>query len=65
MLISTANGVVPLTHLDDEPIADGRAGDIAMALQQLLVNDREPREGSSRHVPVPYGGLSGMTNQLK
>lgn len=64
MLINSIGGVVPITHLDGAPIADGTAGAIALALQQLLINDREPREGSPRHVPVPYGALTGMRNQL-
>lgn len=65
MLISSTHGVVGLTHLDGEPIADGSPGYIAGALQQVLLNDRVPREGSPRHTPVPYGGLTGMAAQLK
>lgn len=65
MLVSSTHGVVGLTHVDGEAVADGSPGYIAGALQQLLLNDRQPREGSDRHVPVPYGGLTGMAVQLK
>jgi hypothetical protein len=37
----------------------------ALALQAVLENDREPRDGSPRHTPVPYGGLTGMAAQLQ
>lgn len=64
MLVNATNGVVPITHLDEAPIADGRAGEHALALQALLANDMEPRPDSTKHVPVPYGGLTGMRSQL-
>lgn len=64
MLISSTHGVMGVTHLDGAAIADGRPGYITGALQAVLENDREPFEGSPRHIPIPYGGLTGMTNQL-
>jgi len=65
MLLSTTMGVVGVTHFDDEAVGDGEVGYMTMALQAVLVNDRAPKEQSARHVPVPYGGLTGMSNQLK
>jgi branched-subunit amino acid aminotransferase/4-amino-4-deoxychorismate lyase len=64
MVVSTKRGVVAVTHVDGEPVADGEAGQLALALQAVLANDRTPKEGSARHVPVPYGGLTGMRSQL-
>jgi hypothetical protein len=65
MLISSTFGVVGITHLDDHPIGeDGKPGYISLSLQAVLQNDREPRPGSERHVPVPYGGITGMASQL-
>ncbi|KIZ05871.1 hypothetical protein MNEG_2078, partial [Monoraphidium neglectum] len=63
-LVNTTQGVMPLTQVEDHPIADGRPGNLSLALQAVLINDRVPREGSDRHTPVPYGGLTGMRSQL-
>jgi hypothetical protein len=64
MLVSSTFGVVGVTHLDEDAIADGRPGYMTMALQAVLTNDREPKPGSARHIPVPYGGITGMASQL-
>ncbi|KAI8476228.1 MAG: aminotransferase [Monoraphidium minutum] len=64
LLVNSTLGVMPVTHVDDEAVADGRPGYLSMALQATLINDRKPREGSDRHTPVPYGGLTGMRSQL-
>lgn len=64
MLVNATHGVVPVTHLNEHAVADGRAGEHALALQALLVNDMEPRRESTKHIPVPYGGLTGMRAQL-
>jgi hypothetical protein len=64
MAISTSLGVIPITHWGEDPIADGTAGFISMALNAVLENDRIPEEGSPRHLAVPYGYLTGMKAQL-
>jgi 4-amino-4-deoxychorismate lyase len=61
---STTSLVVPITHVDEHPIADGKVGKSALALYAALVNDMRPVEGSARHMEVPYGYLTGMRSQL-
>ena len=56
--------VVPVTHVDEAPIGDGTSGKTALALHVALANDMQPREGSARHMAVPYGYLTGMRSQL-
>ena len=64
MLVSSTYGVVGLTCVDEHVIADGKPGVVTLAAQDLLSQDREPRDGSARHTPVPYGMLTGMASQL-
>lgn len=66
--ISTRNGVLGISHFDEQPVGshayEGEAGTVSMALSELLVVQREPQQGSPLFVEVPYGYLTGMKAQL-
>jgi branched-subunit amino acid aminotransferase/4-amino-4-deoxychorismate lyase len=66
--ISTRNGVLGISHFDEQPVGthayEGEAGTVSMALSELLVVQREPQQGSPLFVEVPYGYLTGMRAQL-
>lgn len=66
MAVSTTLGVMPITHLGEDPIADGTAGSMSMALHAVLENDRQPPQmgATEKHTPIPYGILTGMKTQL-
>lgn len=67
--ISTRMGVVGISHLDDQPMCkgseyEGSSGPVSLALNELLVLQKQPRQGSDEHTEVPYGYLTGMKSQL-
>ena len=64
VMTGTSGLVVPITHVDEQPIGEGAVGSSALALYAAMVNDMRPVEGSARHMAVPYGYLTGMRNEL-
>lgn len=68
--VSTQIGVIGITHFDDQQIGthefEGEAGTVSMALNELLVVERQPKPGSPSpaFTEVPYGYLTGMKSQL-
>ena len=64
-LISSSRLVVGLTSWNGQKIGDGRPGPSALAFENILENDKKPREGSGLHIEVPYGYMTGMRGQIK
>jgi len=66
--ISTRIGVVGISHFDEQQIGtheyEGEAGPVALALNELLAVERDPKPGSELFTEVPYGYLTGMKSQL-
>lgn len=66
--ISTRYGVVGINEFDGQRIGthgyEGEAGPVALALNELLNVERQPRKGSPLFTEVPYGYLTGMKSQL-
>jgi len=59
--------VMPLVMLDGEIIGDGQPGITTLGLDAVLLEDMKvlPNNKSrDRHIPVPYGFLTGMPEQL-
>jgi hypothetical protein len=56
--------VMAVTHWDDRSIGDGTVGVQALALRQMILNDMIPRKGSDQHTEIPYGMLTGMTEDM-
>eukprot|EP00879_Flechtneria_rotunda_P006201 GHRR01006519.1.p1 GENE.GHRR01006519.1~~GHRR01006519.1.p1 ORF type:complete len:108 (+),score=17.15 GHRR01006519.1:516-839(+) len=67
--VSTREGVVGISHIDDQFIGQhafvDQAGPVSLALNEMLMVDRQPKEGSTRHTEVPYGYMTGMRDQLR
>jgi hypothetical protein len=63
--------VVGISHFDGQWIGEEaheyveQAGPVSLALNAMLVADREYRQGSDRHTEVPYGYMTGMKSQLQ
>ena len=53
--------VMAVTQWDGRSIGDGTVGVQALALRQMILNDMIPRKGSDVHTEIPYGMLTGMT----
>ena len=63
-LIGSSHLVVGLNSWNGQNIADGQPGSQALAFSNILENDKDPKEGSSQHIEVPYGYVTGMRGQL-
>jgi hypothetical protein len=63
--------VVGISHFDEKWIGEDaheyaeQAGPVSLALNEMLVADRQYRQGSDRHTEVPYGYMTGMRSQLQ
>ena len=63
-LVGGSRVVMPVIKWDDVPIGDGVPGQTTLGLRQMLLNDRNPEMNTSVHIPVPYGYLTKMREQL-
>ncbi|KFM24949.1 Branched-chain-amino-acid aminotransferase-like protein 3, chloroplastic [Auxenochlorella protothecoides] len=63
MLVGGDPVLMPVRKWDDEQIADGQAGIVALQIRVMLLDDMDPHAEHAAldtHLPVPYGGLTGM-----
>jgi len=63
-LMSSSLMVMPIISWNGSKIGDGMSGQSAIAFSLLLERDRKPKEGSTQHIEIPYGAVTGMRSQL-
>ena len=56
--------VMAVTQWDGRDIGDGEVGVQVLALRQMILNDMIPKKGSGQHTQIPYGMLTGMTEDM-
>ena len=66
-LISSSRLVAGVTSWNGQKIGDGLPGPSALAFENILENDKKPREDAppGLHIEVPYGFTTGMRSQIK
>ncbi|GLC35535.1 hypothetical protein PLESTB_000197100 [Pleodorina starrii] len=66
-LVCTTFTIIPVRSVDGKAVADNQTGLTTLALHYMIDNDMEPPPPgveSPRHLPVPYGYVTGMRSQL-
>ena len=63
-LTSSSLPVMPVVSWDNEPINGGAVGPVAVKLHAMMDRDAtpddHPDDGTSPHIPVPYGYVTRM-----
>lgn len=59
MLVGSTKLAVPITRWNGKAVGDGKPGPAAAAAAAMLLKHRQPTEGSTEHIAVPYDSMIG------